>query len=84
MDLFYGCRRSDSDFLFKDEWSEFAKELDGKFSLHVAFSQEPGVPKVYVQNLVEEHSSIIYQSLIDSVKSINIVINQIKIKLNHD
>jgi len=64
MDLFYGCRRSDCDFLYKDEWVEYAKELDGKFRLHVALSREPGKPKKYVQQLVEEQADMVVESLI--------------------
>jgi NADPH-ferrihemoprotein reductase len=64
MDLFYGCRRSDWDFLYKDEWEEYAEELDGKFRLHVAFSRTPGQPKVYVQQLVEQQSDTIVESLL--------------------
>jgi sulfite reductase alpha subunit-like flavoprotein len=65
MDLFYGCRRLDSDLLFKNKWLEYAKELDGKSMLHAALSRELGVLKVYVQNLVEEHSSIVCEILIE-------------------
>ena len=25
-----GCRKEKADFLYKDEWEEYAKELDGK------------------------------------------------------
>jgi NADPH-ferrihemoprotein reductase len=65
MDLFYGCRRADWDFLYKDEWVEYGKELDGKFRLHVALSREPGKPKKYVQHLVEEQAERVFESLID-------------------
>ncbi|KAJ7688228.1 putative cytochrome P450 oxidoreductase [Mycena olivaceomarginata] len=39
--LFYGCRRSTEDFLYKDEWPQYGEELKGKFRLHTAFSREP-------------------------------------------
>lgn len=29
--LFYGCRRSDQDFLYREEWKRIEKELDGVF-----------------------------------------------------
>ena len=38
--LFYGCRRKSEDYLYAEEWPEYAKELDGKFQIHVAFSRE--------------------------------------------
>ncbi|TFK40696.1 hypothetical protein BDQ12DRAFT_697373 [Crucibulum laeve] len=53
--LFYGCRRSTEDFLYKDEWSKYAEELHGKFSMHCAFSREkykPDGSKIYVQDLI--------------------------------
>jgi NADPH-ferrihemoprotein reductase len=53
--LFYGCRKSTDDFLYKEEWPQYAAELDGKFSLHVSFSREvynPDGSKIYVQDLL--------------------------------
>ncbi|KAI0269857.1 NADPH-dependent cytochrome P450 oxidoreductase [Gloeopeniophorella convolvens] len=56
--LFYGCRRSNEDYLYKEEWPEYIKELQGKFMLHTAFSREPPYKpdggKIYVQDLVWE------------------------------
>jgi NADPH-ferrihemoprotein reductase len=54
--LFYGCRKSTEDFLYKDEWSQYAAELQGKFTMHCAFSREPPYKpdgsKIYVQDLI--------------------------------
>jgi NADPH-ferrihemoprotein reductase len=53
--LFYGCRRSDEDFLYKDEWPGYLEELHGKFTMHCAFSREnfkPDGSKIYVQDLL--------------------------------
>lgn len=66
--LFYGCRRSDEDFLYKDEWDEYAKELKGKFVLHTAFSREkfkPDGSKIYVQDLIWEDREHIAQAILE-------------------
>jgi NADPH-ferrihemoprotein reductase len=55
MSLFYGCRKSSEDFLYKDEWPEYARELQGKFAMHNAFSRESfraDGSKIYVQDLL--------------------------------
>lgn len=65
IDLFYGCRRSDWDYLYRDEWQMYAAELSGKFRIHTALSREPGQPKVYVQQLIAEQSAHIAEALID-------------------
>jgi len=64
IDLFYGCRRSDWDYLYKDEWEEYAKELDGKFVMHAALSREPGQKKVYVQDLIAAEEPKIAEALV--------------------
>ncbi|SGY13741.1 BQ5605_C010g05960 [Microbotryum silenes-dioicae] len=64
IDLFYGCRRSDWDFLYKDEWKAYEQELDGKFRMHVALSREPNQPKVYVQQLIKDLGDHIGDSLV--------------------
>lgn len=54
--LFYGCRKSTEDFLYKDEWPGYTAELGGKFSMHTACSREPPYKpdgsKIYVQDLI--------------------------------
>jgi NADPH-ferrihemoprotein reductase len=52
MYLYYGCRRSSQDFLYKDEWSEYAAELGSKFIMRTAYSRETPGQKVYVQNMM--------------------------------
>lgn len=54
--FFYGCRKSDEDFLYKDEWTEYSKKLDSKFKMITAFSRETE-KKVYVQDKLLENSS---------------------------
>lgn len=61
--LFYGVRRPDHDFLYKDELQEFQK--DGTLThLYTAFSRKPGSPKEYVQDLMLQNSSLVWE-LID-------------------
>ncbi|BGP25324.1 cytochrome p450 oxidoreductase [Rhodotorula toruloides] len=66
IDLFYGCRRSTWDFLYKDEWDQYAKELEGKFRMHCAFSREPGQPKVYVQQLLRNEGDRVGEALVQN------------------
>ncbi|KAF8742283.1 hypothetical protein AX14_005457 [Amanita brunnescens Koide BX004] len=60
--LFYGCRRSNEDFLYKDEWPKYADELKGKFAMRCSFSREkfrPDGSKIYVQDLMwDEHEQL--------------------------
>ncbi|KAK4687869.1 NADPH-ferrihemoprotein reductase, partial [Tremellales sp. Uapishka_1] len=54
MHLFYGCRDADQDFLYRDEWPQYAEELKGNFQMHTAFSRGPDRKsdgsKIYVQD----------------------------------
>ena len=45
MSLYFGCRRHDLDYIFKDELMK-AKVSGALSDVHVAFSREPGRPKV--------------------------------------
>lgn len=40
MYLFYGCRKSTEDFLYKEEWPKYEEELMNKLIMKVAFSRE--------------------------------------------
>ncbi|QPG72800.1 hypothetical protein FOA43_000102 [Brettanomyces nanus] len=60
--LFYGCRKSTEDFLYKSEWPEYAKKLGDKFTLITAFSRETD-KKVYVQHKMRENSKKIAELL---------------------
>ncbi|BEJ12801.1 hypothetical protein CspHIS471_0212610 [Cutaneotrichosporon sp. HIS471] len=54
--LFYGCRREEEDFLYREEWPGYLKELDPVFKMHNAFSRgasrKPDGSKIYVQDLI--------------------------------
>jgi len=66
--LFYGCRRSTEDFLYKDEWSQYAEELKGKFMMRSAFSREkfkPDGSKIYVQDLIWEEREQIADAILN-------------------
>lgn len=67
--LYFGCRRSDTDFLYKDEWDGYAKELQGKFLMRCAFSREgprkPDGGKIYVQDLIWEDQEQIADAIIN-------------------
>ena len=50
--LYFGCRRSDVDYLYRDDLEGFAK--DGTLSrLRIAFSRDAPNPRVYVQDLID-------------------------------
>ncbi|KAJ7070023.1 putative cytochrome P450 oxidoreductase [Mycena amicta] len=67
--LFYGCRKSTEDFLYKDEWPAYNEELKGKFKLHCAFSREPPYKadgsKIYVQDLLWDDREHVADAIIN-------------------
>ncbi|KAF8516848.1 putative cytochrome P450 oxidoreductase [Hysterangium stoloniferum] len=68
MSLFYGCRKSTEDYLYKDEWQQYKQELEDKFAFHVAFSREvyrPDGSKIYVQDLVWDDRDMIADEILN-------------------
>ena len=63
--LFYGCRNEDEDYLYRDEWPQYAKELGESFELITAFSRANPNKKVYVQHKILEQAKKINQLLQD-------------------
>ncbi|CAK7567043.1 MAG: hypothetical protein SEPTF4163_005001 [Sporothrix epigloea] len=53
--LFFGCRKSTEDFLYKDEWVDYKQAMGDKFELITAFSRD-GPKKVYVQHRLQERA----------------------------
>ena len=67
--LYFGCRRSDQDYLYADEWDGYAKELQGKFIMRNAFSREPPFKpdggKIYVQDLIWEDRAALGDAILN-------------------
>ncbi|KAI9878406.1 MAG: NADPH-cytochrome P450 reductase [Pleopsidium flavum] len=61
--LFYGCRRSSEDFLYKEEWDMYKEALGDNFELITAFSREQ-LQKVYVQQRLKEHAKEVNELLL--------------------
>lgn len=60
--FFFGCRKSTEDFIYKEEWVEYAKKLDNKFKMITAFSRETE-KKVYVQDKLLENGAKVIELL---------------------
>lgn len=66
--LFYGCRNSTEDFLYVNEWPQYAQELRGKFTMRCAFSREPPYKpdggKIYVQDMMWDDRGQIAEAIL--------------------
>lgn len=54
--LFFGCRRSNEDFLYRQEMQQFSTQF---LHLFTAFSRENKQKRVYVQNKIKEHADFL-------------------------
>ncbi|KIW80880.1 hypothetical protein Z517_03903 [Fonsecaea pedrosoi CBS 271.37] len=73
MMLFFGCRRPQEDYIYRDDLEQ-AQAAVGKhvFQIVTAFSRVPGQDKVYVQQRVREHGTQVVQMIEE--KSANLYI----------
>ena len=59
--LFFGCRNAENDFLYANEFQEFANA--GVTDLQVGFSRAEGQPRIYVQDLIEREQDHVWDLL---------------------
>ncbi|KAF1917309.1 NADPH dependent diflavin oxidoreductase-like protein 1 [Ampelomyces quisqualis] len=59
--LFFGCRNSEADYFFKDEWTDL-QQKGVPLDVLTAFSRDQR-QKVYVQDLVRQQSRRVYDAL---------------------
>ncbi|OQE44112.1 hypothetical protein PENCOP_c002G03596 [Penicillium coprophilum] len=60
--LFFGCRKSDEDFIYKDEFKTFQDQMGDSLKIITAFSRE-GSEKVYVQHRLKENAELVSELL---------------------
>lgn len=56
--LYFGCRKKNEDYLYKEELKEYVKS--GMLKLHIAFSRDQP-QKVYVTHLLENNKEEIWR-----------------------
>ena len=61
--LYFGCRRSAVDYLYREEL-EAAEKAGAITALRTAFSREAGQPKVYVQQRIKEDAKELYRLMV--------------------
>ena len=61
--LFFGCRSQTTDYFYHDEWRDLQQRMP--LTVLPAFSRDQD-HKVYVQDLIKQHSSTVYHQLHDS------------------
>ncbi|KAK7432224.1 hypothetical protein QQZ08_001169 [Neonectria magnoliae] len=57
MVLFFGCRHSDEDYIYRSELEQMESESEGKLRIVAAFSRVSGQKKTYVQDKMHELGS---------------------------
>ncbi|KAG0142232.1 hypothetical protein CROQUDRAFT_109973 [Cronartium quercuum f. sp. fusiforme G11] len=63
--LFYGCRKEEEDFLYREEWDQYKEELDGKFKMFSAISRKPGAEKKrYVQDDIWDQRAMVGEMIL--------------------
>ncbi|KAJ5813139.1 hypothetical protein N7447_010162 [Penicillium robsamsonii] len=60
--LFFGCRKSNEDFIYKDEFKTFQDQMGDSLKIVTAFSRE-GSEKVYVQHRLKENAELVSELL---------------------
>ena len=65
--LFFGCRSHNTDFFYQDEWQDLQERMP--LTVHSAFSRDQD-HKVYVQDLIRQHSDSVYRLLHDGGGSV--------------
>ncbi|CAN3356823.1 NADPH--cytochrome P450 reductase [Diutina catenulata] len=63
--LFYGCRKEKEDYLYREEWPNYANKLDSNLQVYTAFSRDDPSNKVYVQDRLLEQAETINKLLED-------------------
>ncbi len=58
--LFFGCKYESADFLYGDEWHDYAKK--NSLNLQTAFSRDQE-QKIYVQDRLREQASAVWQAI---------------------
>lgn len=61
--LFFGCRNSSADFYFQDEW--YLYQSLGMLKFFAAFSRDDPEKKVYVQDMMWENQTLVYDFLVN-------------------
>ncbi|KAJ4344678.1 uncharacterized protein N0V89_012422 [Didymosphaeria variabile] len=61
--LFFGCRSSDSDYIYREELEKLQETLGDKLRIVTAFSREGNNKRVYVQDRVVEESETVLEML---------------------
>ncbi|KAF5529472.1 NADPH-cytochrome P450 reductase [Fusarium phyllophilum] len=61
--LFFGCRHSQEDVMYKEEWKAWTNQLQDTFELVTAFSRETS-HKVYVQQRLKEYANTVNDLLL--------------------
>lgn len=70
MVLFFGCRRPDEDYIYREELEGFGRELGGRLRIVTAFSREEGAPKTYVQDRVRELGADVVRLVLEGGASV--------------
>ena len=60
--LLFGCRNEGADYFYREEWEDL--KTDMPFEVHAAFSRDQS-QKIYVQDLIQRQSQIVYRVLHD-------------------